>query len=349
MLKAEFTDHELEFLRPSGTSRGILNKKTSWILKIWNTENPTIYGLGECGPIEGLSLDPPLLINSKLKELSENINNFRSIDLKEFPSIQFGLETALLDHSNGGKKIIFNNEFSDGNQSININGLIWMGNRMDMLEQVKTKIEQGFKCLKLKIGAINFEDELSIVKSIRKQFNKEDLELRLDANGAFDIKSAVKKLKELSPYSIHSIEQPIYPGQYTQMKEICNSSPIPIALDEELIPTINTKQKEDLLTYIQPQYIILKPGLLGGFKKTKEWISIAEKYNVGWWITSALESNIGLNAIAQFSAQYKNDLPQGLGTGKIYSNNIPSFLEQKGEYLKINKNLNWDDSLIKFN
>ena len=349
MLKADFTDLELNFSKPSGTSRGVLNHKKSWYLKIWDDTDSSLYGIGECGPIEGLSLDPPLLMNLKLKELTSNINNYQKVDLIKFPSIQFGLETALLDLTKGGNKIIFNNDFSNGKQPIYINGLIWMGDKDNMFQQVKSKLEQGFKCLKLKIGAINFNDEISIIKKIREQFEKDDLELRLDANGAFDPISVTKKLKELSKYSIHSIEQPIIPGQYDQMKELCSSSPIPIALDEELIPISSLKLKGDLVSFINPHYIILKPSLLGGFEKTNEWISIADKYNIGWWITSALESNIGLNAIAQFTAQFNNDLPQGLGTGKIYQNNIPSFLEQKGEYLKINKNLNWDDSILTFN
>ena len=348
MLKAVFTDHDLDFIKPSGTSRGILLNKRSWFIKVWDENHPTIYGIGECSPIEGLSLDPIPLMHSKLLELIANINDYKTIDISNFPSIQFGLETALLDLKNGGEKIIFNNHFSKGDQLIYINGLIWMDNKEKMLKQVRLKIEQGFKCLKLKIGAINFEDELSIIKSIREQFNKDELELRLDANGAFDLESAKTKLKELSAYNIHSIEQPIYPGQYNQMKELCSSTPIPIALDEELIPITDKLQKDDLISYVHPQYIILKPGLLGGFKKSKEWISVAEKYNIDWWITSALESNIGLNAIAQFTAQFKNNLPQGLGTGKIYSNNIPSFLDQKGEYLKIDRNLNWNDTILTF-
>ncbi len=348
MLKAVFTDHKLDFLKPSGTSRGILYHKTSWFLKVWDSNDPSFYGIGECAPIEGLSIDPISLMNQKLKELSEHINNHENVDLKDYPSIQFGLETALLDLKNGGERIIFKNQFSKGEQGIYINGLIWMGNKKNMLDQVKSKIDQGFRCLKLKIGAIDFDDELSIIESIREQFNKDELELRLDANGAFDLETAKTKLEELSAYNIHSIEQPIYPGQYNQMKELCLTSPIPIALDEELIPIKNSNLKEDLVSYIQPKYIILKPGLLGGFKKTQEWINYAEKNNISWWITSALESNIGLNAIAQFTAQYKNNLPQGLGTGKIYSNNIPSFLNQKGEYLNIDRNLNWNDTMLKF-
>ena len=348
MLKAVFTDYELDFIKPSGTSRGILYHKRSWFIKVWDENDPTIYGIGECSPIEGLSIDPIALLNQKLKELSEHINNHENVDLRDYPSIQFGLETALLDLKNGGNRIIFKNQFSKGEQDIYINGLIWMGNKKNMIDQVRSKIDQGFRCLKLKIGAIDFDDELSIIQSIREQFNKDELELRLDANGAFDLESAKTKLKELSAYNIHSIEQPIYPGQYNQMKELCLTSPIPIALDEELIPIKNSELKEDLVSYIQPQYIILKPGLLGGFKNTQEWINSAEKNNISWWITSALESNIGLNAIAQFTAQYKNNLPQGLGTGKIYSNNIPSFLNQKGEYLNIDRNLNWNDTMLKF-
>lgn len=348
MLKAVFTDYKLNFLKPSGTSRGILYQKPSWFLKVWDIKDPSAYGIGECAPIEGLSIDPISFMNQKLEELTENINNHENIDLKDYPSIQFGLETALLDLKNGGEKVIFKNQFSKGHQEIYINGLIWMGNKESMIDQVKSKIDDGFRCLKLKIGAIDFDEELSIIQSIRKQFNKDELELRLDANGAFDLETAKNKLNQLSKYHIHSIEQPIYPGQFDKMKALCLNSPIPIALDEELISIKDAKKKEDLISYIKPQYIILKPGLLGGFKKTQEWINAAEKNNISWWITSALESNIGLNAIAQFTAQFKNPLPQGLGTGKIYTNNIPSFLELNGEHLKINNELNWNDSMLTF-
>ena len=246
MLKAVFTDYKLDFLKPSGTSRGILYHKRSWFLKVWDSKDPSVYGIGECAPIEGLSIDPISLMNQKLKELSEHINNHENVDLKDYPSIQFGLETALLDLKNGGERIIFKNQFSKGEQGIYINGLIWMGNKKNMIDQVRSKIDQGFRCLKLKIGAIDFDDELSIIQSIREQFNKEELELRLDANGAFDLETAKNKLNQLSNYHIHSIEQPIYPGQYNQMKELCLTSPIPIALDEELIPIKNSELKQFL-------------------------------------------------------------------------------------------------------
>ncbi len=349
MLRAKYVKYILKFNHPSGTSRGVLYNKPSWFLKIWENKNPEIYGLGECAPIHGLSRESIINIEPKLNELCQNIHLHESIELDNFPSIKFALEIALKDLYNGGEKILFNNPFTSEKSKIKINGLIWMGEKEHMLNQIRDKIDLGFSCLKLKIGSIDFKDELYLIQKIRQEFKEDDLELRVDANGAFETKDALNKLKMLSEYNIHSIEQPIMPGQLKGMKKLCKESPIDIALDEELIPIINDGNKEDLIEYLHPQYIILKPSLLGGFEATKKWITIAEKQNTSWWITSALESNIGLNSIAQFTAEFDNPLPQGLGTGKIYSNNIPSFLTQDGEHLSIDKNASWKDDILNFN
>ena len=243
---------------------------------------------------------------------------------KDLPSIRFGLETALLDFQRGGRRVLFENGFALGKKAIPINGLVWMGDKHFMLEQINKKLEAGYDCIKLKIGAIDLDTEISLLKYIRQKFSKEAITLRVDANGAFSPGSALDILDKLSAFDIHSIEQPIKPGQFEQMRELCLHSPIPIALDEELIGVATTDDREKLLQEIQPQFIILKPTLVGGLHSAREWIGLAEKHGVGWWITSALESNIGLNAIAQFTAEWPTQMPQGLGTGQLYHNNIPS-------------------------
>ena len=342
MYVAETFFYNLNFINPSGTSRGILHDKPSWFIKIYSKDNPSLYGLGECGPIKGLSIDSIDKIDDKLIELKENINNIKKVNLKQFPSIVFGLESALTDLNNGGKRILFNNGFSKEKKEIKINGLIWMGEPSFMIQQIKEKIDLGFSCLKLKIGALNFNQELEILKQIRTKFSAKNLELRLDANGSFDPKDALVKLKELSKYKIHSIEQPIEINQLKKLKVLCELSPIAIALDEELIKIRDDEEKKELIEYVMPDYLILKPSLLGGFKQTKKWIDIAEKNNIKWWTTSALESNIGLNAIAQFCAEFKTNLPQGLGTGNLFNNNFPSPLSLNGEMLAYNHDKNWD-------
>jgi O-succinylbenzoate synthase len=333
MIKASYFPYQLEFKKPSGTSRGILTYKKIWIVKLWNEENPEVFGLGECNPLVGLSIDDRDDFEEELKKICENINDFIDVELYEFPSIRFAIETAHKDLMNGGKRILFDNEFSRGEKGIVINGLVWMGSKEDMSKQIAEKIEQGFKCIKLKIGAIDFETELALLKSIRDQYSESDIEIRVDANGAFTAHDALKKLEHLAKFKLHSIEQPIKQGQVEVMAKLCKVTPLAIALDEELIIHQRKDEKEILLKEIQPQYIILKPSIVGGWKASEEWIASAEKLNINWWITSALESNIGLNAIAQWTAELKTKTPQGLGTGGLYTNNFDSKLKIIGQIL----------------
>ncbi len=327
MLKANWKKYVLNFKRPSGTSRGVMFDKLSYFIEVHDTERPDIIGIGECGILKGLSYDDRPEYEDKLTEVCQNINDHEAYlisGLKEWPSIHFGLEIALRDLEVGGNKILYQNKFTAGLSPIAINGLVWMGEPDFMKAQIKEKIEAGFSCIKMKIGAIDFNEELTLLKGIRQEFDKQTIELRVDANGAFDPKDAYEKLNILSELDIHSIEQPIKPGQINDMHKLCESNVLPIALDEELIGVTNIRDKRELLETIQPHYIILKPSLIGGFKGTLEWINLATMMGIEWWITSALESNIGLNAIAQFTADFDNPLPQGLGTGSLYTNNFQS-------------------------
>ncbi|PWH85914.1 o-succinylbenzoate synthase [Brumimicrobium oceani] len=335
-LKASFEKKVFEFKRPSGTSRGVLTEKKAWFITVWNQENPEIKGVGECSVIPGLSPDylDDASYENVLNSVVVDVDSFsvNIEELKDYPSIYFGLEMALLDLKNGGKGVFYETDFTKGKQVIPINGLIWMGDEDFMQSQISQKIKEGFSCIKMKIGAIDFEKELEILAGIRKQVSAKEITLRVDANGAFTPEDAPEKLKRLSEFELHSIEQPIKQGQITEMHELCSKNILPIALDEELIGVHDLEDKKQLLDKIQPQYIILKPSLIGGFKGTKEWIELAEKRNIPWWITSALESNVGLDAIAQFTSTYEITLPQGLGTGALYTNNTASLLKvESGE------------------
>jgi len=347
-MKATYHKHILNFKRPSGTSRGVLTTKETWYIII---EKDGKKGIGECGILRGLSIDDRPDYEEKLQwlcaHIEDNINSLFT-ELKEFPSILFGLEMALQSLDSKDPFVIFPSHFTEGKAGIPINGLIWMGEKSFMKEQIKEKIKQGFSCIKLKIGAIDFDAEMELLQYIRKEFSAKEIELRVDANGAFQPKDALEKLKRLSDLSLHSIEQPIRQGQCKAMAKLCKETPLPIALDEELIGVFNTSDKENLIEEIKPQYIILKPSLIGGFQGTKEWINLAEKNQIGWWITSALESNIGLNAIAQFTYLQNNSMPQGLGTGGLFTNNIESPLQVKGENLNYNPQLTWETQQIKF-
>jgi len=323
-MEARFYKKTFHFKRPSGTSRGVLTEKHAWFIEVWELEKPEIIGVGECSVIPGLSPDFKDFgsYEVKLTEICADLTQ----DLSEWPSIKFGVETALLDLKNGGKGIIFANKFSKGEKHIPINGLIWMGDEAFMREQIQEKLSQGFTTLKMKIGAIDFDSEFKLLKSIRDVYSADEITLRVDANGGFSPEDALEKLHQLAELDIHSIEQPILAGQWDAMHNLCKQTPLDIALDEELIGINALVEKKKLLKTIQPQYIILKPSLHGGISGSREWIQLAEEYNISWWMTSALESNIGLNAICQFTAEFDNNLPQGLGTGSLYTDNIASAL-----------------------
>ena len=341
-MKATYKKHVLEFKRPSGTSRGVLKTKETWFIII---EEQGKRGVGECGILRTLSYDDVPEYEEKLKWTCENIHLGLSVlwtNLLAFPSIQFGVEQAFLSLNNTTPFELFPSEFSKGNDSIPINGLVWMGEEEFMKQQIQEKLRQGFSCIKMKIGAIDFETELKLLKSIRKEYSKSDIELRVDANGAFSPENALEKLKVLSELDLHSIEQPIKQQQINEMARLCKESPLAIALDEELIGVFDVTKKKKIIQTIQPQYIILKPSLVGGFKGSNEWISIAKENNIDYWITSALESNVGLNAISQWTYTLGSKMPQGLGTGGLYTNNIDSPLEVKNGKLHYNTSLNWN-------
>jgi len=344
-LKATYKKYILNFKQASGTSRGILKTKETFFLKI---ENDSSVGIGECGLFRGLSIDDRSDYEEKLNWLCKNIELNEDVllnELIEFPSIQFGLEQALLSLKSNDSFELFPSNFTKSRDKISINGLIWMGSETFMKKQISEKIQAGFSTLKMKIGAIDFETEIFLLKSIRNNFSSTDLALRVDANGAFSPGHALEKLKRLSDFEIHSIEQPIKQGQMNEMADLCEKTPLPIALDEELIGIFDVTKKEKLLQIINPQFIILKPSLVGGFKGSEEWIKIANKKKIGWWITSALESNIGLNAIAQWTYSLGNKMPQGLGTGSLFTNNFESPLEVLNGSLFYNNNLKWNIDL----
>ena len=341
--------HCLKFYKPSGTSRGILTEKPTWYLYTRERSSKALLTVSECSPIPGLSIDNLDTIEDVLENICNTYNTsgkFPAIDFPAYPCIQFGIESHERQRSGKpGEPTI--SEFHSGKKGIRINGLIWMDTIESMLIQIKAKLESGFRCLKLKIGALDFESELELIRAIRKRYSKESLEIRVDANGAFTPDSALDKLSRLAALQLHSIEQPIAPRQWQVMTGLCDKTPLPIALDEELIG-LSTQQRMELLDSIKPQYLILKPSLIGGFKACENWIQLCEQHGVGWWITSALESNVGLNAIAEWTYSLITTkgitMPQGLGTGLLYSNNIPSPLEIKGEYLYSIPEKVWDYS-----
>lgn len=344
-MKAIYHKYILNFKQPSGTSRGILKTKETWFISI---EANGQQGIGECGILRGLSADDRPDYEDKLKWTCNNIHlGLEELyrELAEFPSIQFGLEMAFKSLESASSFQLFPSEFTNGTDAIAINGLIWMGTETFMKQQIKEKIEAGFSCIKMKIGAIDFQTEYNLLKSIRKEFSKSDIELRVDANGAFSVDDALDKLNYLSELDLHSIEQPIKQGNWYEMASLCEDTPLPIALDEELIGVYEASEKQKLLQIINPQYIILKPSFIGGFKGSKAWIDLAEERSIGWWITSALESNVGLNAIAQWTYTLQNTMPQGLGTGSLFTNNFDSPLLVKNGKLHFNKNLDWNFNL----
>ena len=340
-MKATYHKYILNFKRPSGTSRGILTDKETWFIVL---EKDGKKGIGECGILRGLSIDDRPDYEAKLQWTCAHIHlgeNQLWEALIEFPSIQFGVEMAFQSLRSESPFLLLPSDFTNGEKSIPINGLVWMGSTSFMKQQIEEKLAEGFRCVKLKIGAIDFDTELQLLGYIRQHFTPEQIEIRVDANGAFDVSLALDKLIQLSEFKLHSIEQPIPKNNTDNMAELCKTTPIPIALDEELIGVFSLEEKEALLQKIKPQYIILKPSFIGGFRGTKEWISLAEKYKIGWWITSALESNIGLNAIAQWTFLQHNLMPQGLGTGALYTNNFDCPLVVSEGQLWYEKKRDW--------
>ena len=335
MYNIQITPRLLHFKQPAGTSRGVYNTRKVWYIEISSMENPSIKGIGECAPLPNLSCDDVPQYEEVLQQACSRVareGNIPIESLRNYPSILFGLETALR-HYETGSLALWDTPFSRGEAGIPINGLIWMGNFEEMYRQIEAKMEAGYRCIKLKIGAIDFDAELTLLKHIRSRFSVKDIELRVDANGAFSPAEAMHKLDALSKLDLHSIEQPIRAGQWEEMARLTARTPLPIALDEELIGHNLPEIKKELLSAIRPQYIILKPSLHGGICGSNEWIAEAEKQNIGWWVTSALESNIGLNAIAQWCATLHNALPQGLGTGQLFTDNIDLPLEIRKDCL----------------
>ena len=345
-MKAIHCKYLLNFKIPSGTSRGILTEKESHFIILKHGEK---FGIGECGLLRGLSIDDIDTYEEKLTEICSQINKGLPQLLKSserFPSIQFGLEQAFLSMRSDNPFILYPSDFTDSNDPIPINGLIWMGEESFLLDQLKEKVEAGFKCIKMKVGALDFDTEVRFLETLRKRYPADVVELRLDANGAFHADEALEKLKLLSRFHVHSIEQPIARGQWAKMSDLCRTSPIKIALDEELIGILGVTEKKKLLQTINPDYIILKPSLVGGFAGSSQWIELAGKLGIGWWITSALESNIGLNAIAQWTYRLGTTMYQGLGTGSLYTNNFDSPLKIEQGKLYYDASNQWHENLI---
>ncbi|MCD8393252.1 MAG: o-succinylbenzoate synthase [Bacteroidales bacterium] len=356
MLKSTYCRYFLAFNEPATTSRETMRVKETYFVKLWDTKNPGVYGVGECGLFRGLSAEDTPDYEATLAATCRYIH---TVDLATIPvsSIAMGFETALRDLQNGGTRMLWDSPFARGEQAITINGLIWMGDRDIMAERIEAKLKAGFRCLKLKIGGIKFDEEVSLLELIRSRFTPEQLEIRLDANESFDPREAAVKLERLAQFSIHSIEQPIKRGLLKEMRALTKAGIIPIALDEQLIGVTDSDTKRRILDKIHPSYIILKPTLCGGFTQADDWIAAAEDQGIGWWATSALESNIGLNAIAQWVApklasawagrlldgpHASAPMPQGLGTGQLYRNNIPSPLRLASDGLSIDSSFNWD-------
>ena len=346
IMTARYIPYTLKFKRPSGTSRGIMHTKETYFIVLKQGEK---IGLGECGVLWGLSPDPQSDYVQKIAHVCQNINLGLEVllqDLDAYPSIRIGLMTAF-DSLNAQRPMhLYPSEFTRGTQGgigpgMSINGLIWMGDFSFMNTQIRERLSEGFRCLKLKIGAQDFDQEWNLSRRLRAEYGPDDLEIRVDANGAFDRDTALEKLKKLSDLELHSIEQPIAVKQWDEMAQLVQESPLDIALDEELIGLTSSEQKQQMLSQIKPDYIILKPSLIGGFDHSDQWINWAENLGIGWWVTSALESNVGLNAIAQYAATKAISMPQGLGTGSLYLNNIPAPLRVQNAKLYYDLNQSW--------
>ena len=343
MRKITITSKLLHFLQPAGTSRGVYNTRLSFYLKLTSDEQPDVVGVGECATLPDLSCDamPPNDYERKLRTFCDEYERTGVIDyeaMRPYPSMLFGLETAVAQFNAKGSLNFFDTSFGRGEEGIPINGLVLMGTFEEMFERLEAKLKAGFRCVKLKIGAIDFDRELQLIRHIRSTFSRNDVELRVDANGGFTSKEALSRMEALVQYDIHSIEQPIKQHQWAEMARLCAATPLPIGLDEELIGLNERQKKIELLDTIRPQYIVLKPSLHGGMAGTEEWIQLARERNIGSWITSALESNVGLNAIAQLTASiYGTNIrhAQGLGTGQLFADNIEMPLKVVGDKLWI--------------
>lgn len=334
----------LKFRSPAQTSRETMTQKPTYLLKIWDESHPDVFGIGEAAVFPGLSPEADHRYEYKLIELLANIAIGRPTDLSRHSSIQFGLEQALRDFSSGGHRRYFESDFTSGQSSIEINGLVWMGNHEEMHRRMEEKINAGFKCIKLKIGALAWEEEVSLIREIRNRYTPDQLTIRVDANGAFNMDNVFPVLKQLADLGVHSIEQPIPAGNAELMRFICQVSPVPVALDEELIGIPSTEERRQLIDYIRPAFLVLKPALCGGFSGASDWITAASDLGIDWWITSALESNVGLNAIAQFAATFSNPLPQGLGTGALFTNNFELPITLQGDRMHFLPDAPLDDN-----
>jgi o-succinylbenzoate synthase len=357
-IRFSYVTHLLKFNFDAGTSRGVLREKNTYYIQATAHDLAQI-GWGEAAPLIKLSIDDVPEFEQVLRRYCEelifewdasklaitaHVLDWCANSIADtFPSIRFAFETALLDCIQGGKRMIFDTDFFKKEKAIPINGLIWMGDKDFMLKQINQKLEQGFNCIKMKIGAIDFDQECTLLAYIRSRFSSSDITLRVDANGAFNPSDALQKLQQLAQFDLHSIEQPIAAGQWDAMAELCEKSPLPIALDEELIGVHGLEKRQQLLQMIKPPYIILKPTLLGGIKDTATWIALAQQQQIEWWVTSALESNVGLNAIAQFTSTYDDLMHQGLGTGQLFTNNIDSPLQVSNGYITYKKEAHWGE------
>lgn len=348
-MKACWIERTLQPRFALGTSKGTLNARTVWYLIAWNEEQPQLQGIGEAALFPGHSKEFPADVRLKLTELCERTDNWAermTTDLVDAPSVRFAVEQCLKDLEAGGTKTLFPSDFTLGRMGIPINGLVWMGDKATMKQRIRAQIEGGYSTVKMKIGAIGIDDELELLRAVRKEYGAGDITLRVDANGAFNARNAMNVLQRLAELEVHSIEQPVAPGLFEVMEELCACTPIPIALDEDLIGLNTDDAKADLLDHVKPQHIVIKPSLVGGWAATHEWIDLATARGIGWWITSALESSIGLNAIAQFTATLNVTTAQGLGTGAVYADNIPSPLLAERGFLRYRPEEAWDLSRI---
>jgi len=335
-MRLQFCPYVLKFKEPGGTSRGVMTEKITCLLRMFDENAPERFAVGEAGIFPGLSPEADDRFFYKLMELQANVRIGKATDLTHFPSLQSGFEQVIRDYAGGCRGVYYESPFVHGLADIEINGLVWMGTKEEMLRRIEEKLTAGFRCIKLKIGAIDWRNEVEMIEYIRDRYDRDKVEIRVDANGGFDMDSAIPRLKRLADLGVHSIEQPIRQGNPALMRFLCEVSPLPIALDEELIGKFTRADKEKMLDEIGPAYIVLKPSLIGGYSGAEEWIELASERNIGWWVTSALESNIGLNALAQWVASLHTEMPQGLGTGGVFTNNFTTPLELHGDMLHYN-------------